>query len=66
MIWLKHFWATANGGGNGNWKEKLKKTFAKEHGKQWFDTHIDALEKNRLFLEAQSFLFSPAQKNSRS
>ena len=50
--------ATANGDDSGDWKEKLYRTFAKKYDQQWLDTHIDALEKNRGFLERHSYLFS--------
>jgi hypothetical protein len=53
--------ATANGNSS-DWKARLKKNFARKQGEEWFDTHIDALEKHRDLLERHSFLFSTARK----
>jgi hypothetical protein len=57
--------ATSNGGVSEDWKKKIRKAFAKEQ-RGWFDTHIEALEKHKAFIERQSFLFAPAQRSSTS
>ena len=51
--------ARSNGGANAAWKAQLKKHFDKKN-QAWFNSHIGGMEKYALFLERQSFLFSPA------